>query len=439
MSTTGRGQSLYRNAKLKIPGGTQLLTKRPEMFLPDQWPAYYSKAKGVEVWDLDGTKYTDMSYMGIGACILGYADSDVDNAVRAAIDAGTMSTLNCPEEVELANLLCELHPWADMARYARTGGEAMAVAVRLARAKTRRDKVVFSGYHGWHDWYLAANLGESDTLDGHLLPGLEPAGVPRSLRNTAFAFEYNKLDALKTIASKHGDEIAAIVMEPIRNLQPDPGFLEGAREVATRLKAVLIFDEVSSGWRLCVGGAHLLFGVTPDIAVFAKAMGNGYPMAAIIGKGEVMQAAQTTFISSTYWTERIGPTAALATIGKLKRNQVWRHLIETGAKVQSGWKEAAARHELKLSVSGMPPMGHFDFKYENGQAIRTLFTQEMISKHFLATNAFYASYAHQDVHVQSYLKAVDETFAFIASAIRSNEVEKRLQGPVAHSGFRRLT
>jgi len=237
---SSKGQSLYRKAKLMIPGGTQLLSKRPEMFLPEQWPSYYLRAKGVDVWDLDDKKYIDMSYMGLGACVLGYADDDVDDAVRAAIDAGSMCTLNCPEEVELAELLCQLHPWAEMVRNARSGGEAMAVAVRIARASTKRDKVVFCGYHGWHDWYLAANLAEEDTLDGHLLPGLEPAGVPRCLRNTAFAFTYNKISELKSVVAQYGDEIAAIVMEPIRNNEPQQGFLEGVREIANDIKAVLI-------------------------------------------------------------------------------------------------------------------------------------------------------------------------------------------------------
>ena len=434
-----KGQSLYRKAKLRIPGGTQLLSKRPEMFLPEQWPSYYSRAKGAEVWDLDGHKYTDMSYMGIGACILGYADADVDTAVKEAIDAGSMCTLNCPEEVELAELLCELHPWAEMVRYARTGGEAMAVAVRIARARTRKDKVVFCGYHGWHDWYLSANLGEKDTLDGHLLPGLEPAGVPRCLRNTAFAFTYNKIDELKSIIAQYGDEIAAIVMEPVRNNEPEPGFLEGVREIANHIKAVLIYDEVSSGWRLTTGGAHLLYKVTPDIAVSAKAMSNGYPMAAIIGIGQVMQAAQGSFISSTYWTERIGPVAALATIRKHRSCNVAEHLVKAGKSVQSAWKAAAGRHGLNISIQGIPPLAHFSFDYENGQAIRTLFTQELLQKGFLATNAFYASYAHENAHIASYLDALDKTFAVIIEAIEQNKVEKLLKGPIAHSGFHRLT
>jgi glutamate-1-semialdehyde 2,1-aminomutase len=170
-----------RKAQILIPGMTQLLSKRPDMFAPGVWPGYFSKAKGVEIWDLDGNRYIDMSIAGIGANVLGYADPDVDAAVRSAIDAGVSSSLNCPEEVELAELLCDLHPWADMVRYARTGGESMAIAVRIARAYTGKDKIAFCGYHGWHDWYLAANLGTENALGEHLLPGLSPIGVPKGL------------------------------------------------------------------------------------------------------------------------------------------------------------------------------------------------------------------------------------------------------------------
>jgi glutamate-1-semialdehyde aminotransferase len=422
-----------------IPGGTQLFSKRPEMFLPEQWPCYYSRAKGALVWDLDGNKYLDMSYMGIGACALGYADRDVDSAVKEAIASGSMCTLNCPEEVELAGLLLELHPWADNVRYARTGGEAMAIAVRIARARTKRDRIAFCGYHGWHDWYLAANLGGRDELGGHLLPGLPPAGVPGCLKNTALAFHYNRIEQLKEIVLRYGSDLAAVVMEPVRNHEPEPGFLEEVREIASYFGAVLIFDEVSSGWRLNAGGAHLVYGVNPDIAVFAKAMSNGYPMAAVIGRGDVMQAAQDSFISSTYWTERVGPVAALATIGKYKKFNVAGHLVETGRRVQKGWQSAAEHNGLKIRISGIPPLAHFSFEYENSQAVRTLFTQEMLSRGFLATGAFYASYAHDESRVRYYLEAVEDSFAIIRRAIENNSVEKLLKGPVAHSGFYRLT
>lgn len=436
---TGTGQRLYAKARTRIPGGTQLLSKRPEMFLPEHWPSYYSRVRGVEVWDLDNVRYVDMSYNGIGACVLGAGDPDVDAAVKSAIDAGTLSTLNCPEEVELAELLCEIHPWADMARFTRTGGESMAVAVRIARAHTGRDVIAFCGYHGWHDWYLSANLAEDDALDGHLLPGLSPRGVPRGLAGTALPFHYNRIEELEAIVSSHGRELAAVVMEPLRNVEPESGFLEKVRDIASSAGAVLVFDEITSGLRLNSGGAHLLYGVTPDVAVFAKSIGNGYPMAAVIGRADVMQAAQDTFISSTYWTERIGPTAALATLRKHRRCNVAEHLCSAGRRVKAGWQEAAKQIGIEIEISGIDPLAHFSFMAENRQALHTLFTQMMLERGFLASGAFYATYAHQDEHIDAYARAVLEVFGELAAALERNEVERRLAGPVAHVGFQRLT
>lgn len=434
-----KGQELYRTAKRLIPGGTQLLSKRPEMFLPDHWPAYYRQARGVEVVDLDGRRYVDMSLMGVGACVLGYADPDVDGAVKAAVDNGSMCTLNAPEEVELAELLCALHPWARMVRYTRSGGEAMAVAVRIARAHTRRDKVAFCGYHGWADWYLAANLGETDALDGQLMPGLEPAGVPRGLAGTALSFHYNRLDQLKTIVEGERDGLAAIVMEPQRGQPPEAGFLEEVRDIASRIGAVLIFDEITTGFRMTAGGIHLLRGVNPDLAVFAKAMANGYAMAAVIGTETVMQAAQSTFISSTNWTERLGPAAALATIRKYRRENVAEHLIEIGNRVLNGWQQAAREIGLRLHTSGLPSLNHFHLDYDNELALSTLFTQVMLEKGFLASNQFKPSFAHQAHHVDAYLLAVRATFVVLADGLARGDVEGRLKGPCARRGFYRLT
>ncbi len=434
------GSDLYRHAKTRIPGGTQLLSKRPEMFLPENWPAYYSRAKGCQVWDLDDHAYYDMSYNGIAACILGAADPEVEEAVIAAVKAGSMSTLNPPEEVELADLLCELHPWADMVRYARCGGEAMAVAVRIARAHAARgrDRVAFCGYHGWHDWYLAANLAEDHALDGHLIAGLEPAGVPRGLMGTALPFRYNHIEELEAIVAQHGDEIGAVVMEPIRNLEPAPGFLAQVRQICDRICAGLVVDEVSVGWRLNTGGAHLVYGLQPDIAVFAKAISNGYPMAAIIGTRDVMQSAQSTFISSTYWTERIGPAAALATIRKHRRENVPQHLHRIGQMVREGWRLAAERAGLPITIGGLAPMSSFAIQHPEAQAASTLFTQFMLERGFLATKAFYTTFAHQDQVIEDYLQAVEEVFRAVAQALERGTVKSLLNGPVAHTGFARL-
>ena len=307
---------MQRRARARIPGMSQLLSKRPDQFSEGTWPGYFDRASGAEVWDLDGNHYIDMSIGGIGANVLGYADPDVDTAVRQALSEGTSCSLNCPEEVVLAERLCQMHPWADKVRFARTGGEAMAIAVRIARAATGRDKVAFCGYHGWHDWYLAANVGPQDALGEHLLSGLEPRGVPAALAGSALPFRYNDIPSVEEIVNREGTTLAAIVMEPIRNEEPAPGFLERIRELADASGAALIFDEITAAFRLNCGGSHLILGVEPDVAVFSKALGNGYPMAALIGRQTVMEESQSTFISSTNWTERIGPVAALATIEK---------------------------------------------------------------------------------------------------------------------------
>lgn len=284
LNANGKGQELYRKAKSIIPGGGQLLSKRPEKFLPELWPAYYSKAKGCRVWDLDGNEYRDFSYMGIGACTLGYCDDDVDAAVLQAVKNGTMTTLMVPEEVELAELLLEQHPWAEMVRYAKGGGDAMAVAVRIARAATKKDKVLFCGYHGWHDWYLSANLADDSALDGQLMAGLSPVGVARELKGTSYPFWYNMIDQFKTLVAKHKDNLAGVVLEAARGMTPEADFFKTIEEECHKLNIPLIIDEVTSGFRVYCGGACEYFDIHPDIAVFAKGMANGYPIAAIIGK-----------------------------------------------------------------------------------------------------------------------------------------------------------
>jgi glutamate-1-semialdehyde 2,1-aminomutase len=439
MVSTKKGQALYDRACAVIPGGTQLLSKRPEMFLPGGWPGYYTTAKGITLTDLDGNTFRDFSIGGVGATVLGYADPDVDVAVKAAIDQGAMSTLNAPEEVTLAERLIALHPWAEMARFCRGGGEAMAVAVRIARAHTGRATLAFCGYHGWHDWYLSANLAEDRALDGHLLPGLDPKGVPRGLKDLMQPFHYNNLAELKEIVGAHGSDLAAIVMEPVRDSDPEPGFLSGVREIANDTGAVLLFDEVTTGFRINTGGIHLTLGVDPDIAVFAKALGNGYPISAIIGCSDVMQAAQDTFISSTVWTERIGPTAALAMIDKHAQDDVPIRLVKIGQAVKQVWQDAAAHTGLEIDINGLDPLAHFAFDGEDADAQRTLFTQEMLDRGFLAGSAFYAMAAHTDADVAEYGDACRDVFALVAAAKSTGSVEGRLRGPIAHAGFKRLT
>jgi glutamate-1-semialdehyde 2,1-aminomutase len=431
-------QAAFAKAQTLIPNITQLLSKRPDMFSEGIWPTYFSKAKGAYVWDLDDNKYLDMSIGGIGANILGYADDDVNTAVKACIDNGNSCSLNPYEEIQLAEELCTIHQWADMARFSRSGGESMAIAVRIARAHTGKDKIAFCGYHGWHDWYLAANLADNDALNGHLLPGLEPAGVPKALKGTALPFEFNTIDQLETIIKANTNKLAAIVLEPIRGTEPSNEFLEYLSNIQEKHNIVIIIDEISAGFRVRLGGAHLNFNYKPDIAVFSKGLGNGYPIGAIIGKKEVMKAAEKSFISSTYWTERVGYVAALATIKKYKECNVNQHLLALGNRVQDGWKEAAKGVDLDITVRGLKPMGSFSFNYPEAAEMKAYFIQLMLDQGFLASNLYYAMYAHTQNHVDIYLHAVKHSFGEIMTHHKNGTLSQQLKGKPSNSGFKRL-
>jgi len=433
----GKGQELYKKAKSLIPGGTMLLSKRPEMFLPEQWPAYYSKAKGCTIWDLDGKEYKDVSIMGIGTNILGYGNDEVDSDVLQTVKNGNMSTLNCPEEVYLAERLTELHPWADMARFARSGGEANAIAIRIARAASGKDKVAFCGYHGWHDWYLSANLSDDENLAGHLLPGLSPTGVPKNLKNTVFPFNYNNFEELETIVSMQ--DIGVIKMEVSRNKGPENNFLQKIRKLATDKNIVLIFDECTSGFRQTFGGLHKLYGVEPDMAMFGKALGNGYAITAVIGKREIMEYAQKTFISSTFWTERIGPSAALKTLEVMEREKSWEIITDTGNWISKKWEKIAEYNKLAINISGLPALIGFNFNSDKALEYKTFITQEMLKKGFLAATSIYVSTAHTKEILNDYLNELNKVFEIIKDCEEGNkDINKLLIGPVCHSGFTRL-
>ena len=437
-ATMNTGQKLYKRAKKVIPGGNMLLSKRPEMFLPEKWPAYFRKSKGCKVWDLDGKEYIDMSIMGIGTNILGYGHPEVDEAVMKTVRDGNMSTFNCPEEVYLAEKLVELHPWADMVRFARAGGEINSIAVRIARASTGRDKIAICGYHGWHDWYLSTNLNSDKNLDGHLLPGLKPNGVPRGLTGTTLPFNYNDIEQLEQLIKENNGEIAAIKMEVSRNEGPKNNYLQKVRDLATENNIILIFDECTSGFRETFGGLHKKYGVEPDLAIFAKALGNGYAISACIGRQKFMQAAQQTFISSTFWTERIGPTAALKTLEIMEKERSWDAITKIGNSISNQWQDMADKYELNISTWGLPALSGYTFNSPNALAYKTLITQEMLEKGYLAANSVYACTEHKREIVDGYFSELDPIFATIKECEEGLNVNTLLEGPLCHSGFKRL-
>ena len=430
-------KKLWKRAKKIIPGGNMFLSKRPELFHPEKWPAYFKKSNGINIWDLDGKKYKDLSLMGIGCNILGYANKKVDDAVIKAIKNGNGSTINSYEEVELCEKLLSLHKWADMAKLAKTGGEASAMAVRIARAATGKDKIAFCGYHGWHDWYLSANIKNKNNLSSHLMGGLEAKGVPKNLKNTAFPFTYNNLNELNDILKNH--DIGAIKMEVSRNFKPKNDFLKKIRTICNKKKIVLIFDECTSGFRQTFGGLHKLYNVEPDIAWFGKALGNGYSISAIIGKKEIMDYAQDTFMSSTFWTERSGSAAALETLKQMEKIKSWELITKKGNTVQKKWSEIALNNKLKMNILGIPALSTFSIESKNWLKYKTFITQEMLKKKMLCSNALFLSVKHDEKTLNEYLDNLNEIFHKISKFEKGNlNVDNFIDGPICQSGFQRL-
>jgi len=435
-SVLNKGQKLWIRAKNVIPGGNMLLSKRPEMFLPGKWPAYFSKAKGCHIWDIENKKYLDFSTMGVGTNILGYANSKVDKEVIKTVKRSNMSTLNAPEEVFLGEKLIEMHPHFQMVRFAKTGGEANAIAIRIARAATSRDKIAICGYHGWHDWYLAANLKNNKNLNNHLLNGLNPKGVPSNLKDTTFPFEYNDIASLKRIIKRH--KIGIIKMEVFRNVKPKNNFLKKVRQIATKNKIVLIFDECTSGFRETFGGLHKKYKVYPDMCILGKAIGNGYPLTVVMGKEEIMQNAQDTFISSTFWTDKIGSVAALKTLDEMQKNKTWVKISETGKIIKKKWKKLSIKYKLKLNILGLDALPSFSIESANWLKYKTFITQEMLKNNILASNAVYVSTCHNEKQIKKYFKILDGIFCKIKKFEKGLNVDKYLHSPTCHSSFKRL-
>ena len=437
MANKNTGQKILKSAKQVIPGGNQLLSKRSEMFLPGYWPNYYEKAKGCSVWDLDHNHYFDFCGMGVTSCILGYANNFVDNNVIKAIKGGSMSSLNSLEEYELSKRLIDIHKWSSMVKFTKSGGEACSVAIRIARAYTGRDKVAICGYHGWHDWYLSLNLQNKKNLDSQLLPGLKTLGVPKKLINTTIPFYFNDIESFNKIIKK-SNNLAAIIMEPMRDAKPNVKFLKHIKSVSKKIGAVLIFDEITSGFHDNFGGIHLKYKINPDLAIFGKAIANGYPIAAIIGKKKIMDICQDTFISSTMWTERIGFVASLATLKKMKDVSAQKKNIKNAGYLKNKITKIAKDNNLKIQFSGFESMPTLRFLYDNNDEIMTFFTQEMMKNGFLAGSKIVLSITHSRKIIDKYILSANKVFQILSKYLNNNK-SLPLDGEIRHTTFKRLT
>tara|TARA_B100001029_G_C15037211_1_gene440953 strand:- start:394 stop:1713 length:1320 start_codon:yes stop_codon:yes gene_type:complete len=429
-------KKIWRRALKVIPTGNMLLSKNPNRFLPGKWPTYYKKAKDCFIWGVDGKKYIDVSTMGFGTNILGYSNSKVDKTVHNFIDKGNMSTLNAPEEVYLAEKLIQLHPWFKMVRFARTGGEANSIAIRIARASSGKDGVAICGYHGWHDWYLSSNIQNKKNLDTHLIKRLQTDGVPKALKNTVFPFQYNDFETLKKIVDKN--KIGVIKMEVYRNIEPKNDFLKKVRKLADKKNIVLIFDECTSGFRKSNGGLHKIYNVKPDMAIFGKALGNGYAITAVLGKKEIMECVQNTFISSTFWTERIGSVAGLETLKIMEEIESWKLIDKIGKNIKKTWGEISQNTKVPIEISGLNALAQFKIISKNSNIFKTYITQEMLKKNILATDTIYVSIKHKDKILQKYYENLEKIFKIIAKYQYSKNVKSLLKTKESAMGLPRL-
>jgi glutamate-1-semialdehyde aminotransferase len=428
---------LYAQAEKLFPYGTQLLSRNPRMAAFGEAPIYFDHGKDAHFWDVDGNEFIDCG-MGIGPLILGYCYEPVDTAAKKQIDRGVIGTINNANEIDMAQAICEMVPCGEMVKFCKGGGEADAIAVRIARGYTGKDKVLFCGYHGWHDWYLAANLESDSSLDEHLRPGIIPKGVPSALVDTSVAFKYNDLDSLKNALEKNSGKVACIIMEAVRYNHPEKGFLEGVRQLADDHECVLIFDEVVTGFRMALGGAQEYYGVTPDLATFGKAIANGFPLAAVAGKEKIMSSQYDNFISSTYYSETVSLAAGIAVMNELRTKPVLETLDINGKQLTNGINALAKKHNLRIKVEGRFSQFHLSFDYgeKNGKT-ETLYMQEMIARGIYCTGGWYMCYTHTQQDIHDILAATDETFEILTKAITHDKVNDMLRVPVREVVFKR--
>ena len=431
---TSLSYELWDRANHIIPGGSQLISRRPYAFSNGVAPVYAERGKGSRIWDVQGIEYIDYG-MSVTSGILGYADDVVDEAVKDQISRGTTYSLNSPREIDLAELLIERIPCAEMVRFSKGGGESCGIAVRIARGTTGRDVVLFSGYHGWHDWYLAAGHLQQDAFDDFAVPNIQPTGVPKALKGTTIPFPWGEIAPVERLLEQYRGQIAAIILEPMRYDLPPPGYLEKLRELATREEVVLIFDEVTTNFRFGPNGIQDIVNVQPDIACFAKAISNGYAMGAVVGKRWVMEPAAQAFISSTYWSDLVGITASITTLQEIKNRDVPGLLRGFGEKLQSGMREVLDEVDLPMQVGGLPATPSYEFVGPDDpherQKLMALVSQETAKRGVLLMAHPRHSSAHGDRDLSITLEAFREALLVTRKAIDQNRVDEVLEASLA--------
>jgi glutamate-1-semialdehyde aminotransferase len=422
-----RSEAWLKRALNVIPSATQTFSKGRRAYVEGVGPAFVARARGSRVWDVDGHEYIDYP-MGLGAVTLGHAYPAVNEAVSRQLADGVSFSLAHPLEVELAEALTEVIPGADMVRFGKNGSDATSGAVRAARAVTGREVIACCGYHGWQDWFIATTSRRR--------------GIPAAVCELTVPFAYNDLGSLERVFAEHAGRVAAVIMEPVGVVPPAPGFLEGVRDLARRHGALLIFDEIVTGFRLALGGAQALFGVVPDLACFGKGLGNGFPIAAVVGRREIMEVFDEIFFSFTFGGEAASLAAALATVREMCDKPVIAHLWRQGERLRDGLNARVRAAGLARHVEcvGYPPRTVVTFADPDGgdpAVLKTLFLQESITRGVLLGGGMNVSFSHDDADVERTLAAYEAALAVVADAVRAGDAVQRLEGRLVEPVFRK--
>lgn len=418
------GDDSYSERDNLIANSSGLLSKRADQFSPEMWPKNYIKAKGQVIWAEGDHLYLDYSIGGIGATTLGYASDSIDKRVISTIKDGSACSLNSYLEIEASRKLIQAVPWVESLRYTRSGGEATALAVRLGRASAKKDIVLFSGYHGWHDWYLAAAYEHK--LGNHLLDDLPIAGVPKNLAGTAIPFDYGMEDDFLAKLRAHADNIGVVILEPMRYSSPDVAFLKMVREECSSRGIVLIFDEISCGFRFNNNAIHLDIDIIPDMVVFSKALGNGYPIACVGGKDQFMNASKDTFISSTTHTESVGFAAMIAVLDYYRDHDVAQDLGRRGEAIRTILLETADKYDLSISTKGLNQLWRwsFDLDIALNRQLQTIVTENMLRSSILFSNRFYPTLGIDPDNDDYFRRAISRAFNEISMIINTKKDPK---------------
>ncbi|MFO0548325.1 MAG: aminotransferase class III-fold pyridoxal phosphate-dependent enzyme [Polyangiaceae bacterium] len=419
-----KSNELWARSVGLIPAGTQTLAKGPGQWTEGVAPKYLARGKGAHVWDVDGNEYIDL-IMGVGPLSLGYGYGAVDDAIRAQLSDGITFSLMHPLEVEVAELVREVVPHTESVRFSKTGCDATSAAVRLARAFTKRERVICCGYHGWHDWYISVT-------DRNL-------GIPESTKDLVYTFKYNDLDSL---ADALDDSVACVILEPMVFESPKPGFLEGVRKLCDERGALLVFDEMWTGFRIALGGAQQRFGVRADLACFSKAIANGMPISVISGRADVMRLCEKdVFFFTTFGGEALSLAATKATIGELRKHDVPAFLAKQGTRLREGYLEIARQNGLEASTKcfgyDARTIITFDDPRSPALAMKTFVQQEMLARGILWGGFHNVSFSHGDAEVDAILGAYREVLPMLAEALGDRSVERRLRGKLLEPVFRK--